>query len=70
VPVKMYTATEDKDIHFRSLHKDCSMPVAYAKTCRHCDMEMKTEEIIKGYEYDKDKFVVVKDEELVSLCLS
>lgn len=47
--VKMFTATEDKDIHFRSLHKECGMPVSYAKTCRHCEKEMKTDEIVKGY---------------------
>jgi DNA end-binding protein Ku len=40
VPVKMYTATEDKDIHFRTLHEECGMPVNYAKTCRHCDKEI------------------------------
>jgi DNA end-binding protein Ku len=67
VPVKMFTATEDKDIHFRSLHSECGMPVSYAKTCRHCEKEMKTDEIVKGYEYEKDKFVVVRDEELENI---
>ncbi|WP_054029161.1 Ku protein [Bacillus sp. FJAT-28004] len=67
VPVKMYTATEDKDIHFRSLHKDCGMPISYAKTCKHCDKEIGTEEIVKGYEYEKDKFVISTEEELESI---
>lgn len=64
VPVKMYTAIEDKDIHFRSLHTECGMPLSYAKTCRYCDNEVEQGDIIKGYEYEKDKFVVVQDEEL------
>ncbi|WP_138753579.1 Ku protein [Paenibacillus sinopodophylli] len=64
VPVKMYTATEDKDIHFRSLHKDCGMPISYAKTCRHCDKEIELDEIVKGFEYEKDRFVIMKEEEL------
>lgn len=67
VPIKMHTATEDKDIHFRSLHKECGMPVSYAKTCRHCDKELGTDEIVKGYEYQKDKFAVIKDEEIESI---
>ncbi|WP_139996491.1 Ku protein [Paenibacillus paridis] len=64
VPVKMYTATEDRDVHFRSLHKDCGMPISYAKTCRHCNKEIGQDEIVKGFEYEKDKFVIVKEEEL------
>ncbi|WP_419872592.1 Ku protein [Candidatus Pristimantibacillus sp. PTI5] len=67
VPVKMYTATEDKDIHFRSLHKECGMPINYAKTCRHCEKEIGPDEIVKGFEYEKDKFVIVKEEELDSI---
>ncbi|MDQ8737180.1 Ku protein [Paenibacillus sp. LHD-38] len=67
VPVKMYTATEDKDIHFRSLHKECGMPINYAKTCRHCEKEIGPDEIVKGFEYEKDKFVIVKEEELESI---
>lgn len=31
VPVKMHSATEDKDIHFRQLHKECKMPISYEK---------------------------------------
>ncbi|MGO4546369.1 Ku protein [Paenibacillus sp. 2TAB23] len=67
VPVKMFTATEDKDVHFRSLHKDCGMPVSYAKTCRHCNKEIVPEEIVKGFEYEKDKYVIIKEEELDSI---
>ncbi|MBH5319492.1 Ku protein [Paenibacillus sp. GSMTC-2017] len=64
VPVKMFTAVEDKDISFRSLHKDCGMPINYAKTCRHCDKEISPDEIVKGFEYEKDKFVIVNNDEL------
>ncbi|MBD2871415.1 non-homologous end joining protein Ku [Paenibacillus arenilitoris] len=67
VPVKMFTATEDKDIHFRSLHKECGMPISYAKTCRHCDKEVVPEDIVKGFEYEKGKYVIVKEEELESI---
>ncbi|CAM4497095.1 DNA end-binding protein Ku [Paenibacillus endophyticus] len=67
VPVKMFTATEDKDVHFRSLHKDCGMPISYAKTCRHCNKEIAPEEIVKGFEYEKDKYVIIKEDELDSI---
>lgn len=36
----------------------------YKKYCRHCDKEIKSEDIIKGYEYEKGKYVVMTNEEL------
>lgn len=64
VPVKMHAATEDKDIHFRQLHKDCKMPISYEKKCPHCDKEVKAEDIVKGFEYEKGKYVIINEEEL------
>jgi len=60
----MYTATQDNDIHFNQLHKEDQSRVRYKKTCGHCGKELKGEDIIKGYEYDKDSYVVVSDEEI------
>jgi DNA end-binding protein Ku len=60
----MYTATQDNDIHFNQLHKEDQSRVRYKKTCAHCGKELKSEDIIKGYEYDKDRYVVVSDEEI------
>ncbi|URN93952.1 MAG: Ku protein [Candidatus Pristimantibacillus lignocellulolyticus] len=67
VPVKMHSATEDKDIHFRQLHKECGMPIAYEKKCPHCSKDVLAEDIVKGFEYDKDKFVIVNETELESI---
>ncbi len=64
IPISMYTATQDNDIHFNQLHKEDQSRVRYKKTCAHCGRELKSEDIIKGYEYDKDRYVVVTDEEL------
>lgn len=64
VPVKMHSATEDKDIHFRQLHKECGMPIAYEKQCLHCSKNVLPEDIVKGFEYEKDKYVIVKENEL------
>ncbi|HEX2986505.1 MAG TPA: Ku protein [Caproiciproducens sp.] len=64
IPVSMYTATQDNDIHFNQLHKEDQSRVRYKKTCAHCGKELKSEDIIKGFEYDKDHYVVVSDEEI------
>ncbi|MBM7609992.1 DNA end-binding protein Ku [Lysinibacillus composti] len=67
IPVKLHTATENKDIKLRQLHKECHSPINYEKTCPVCDKEVKNEEIVKAYEYSKNKFVVLDDEELEKL---
>jgi DNA end-binding protein Ku len=64
IPISMYTATQDNDIHFNQLHKEDQSRVRYKKTCAHCGKELKTEDIIRGYEYNKDHYVVVSDEEI------
>jgi DNA end-binding protein Ku len=67
VPVKMFTATEDKDIHFRQLHKGCGTPISYAKSCRLCNKEVTPEDIVKGFEYEKDTYAIIKDEEIEAI---
>jgi DNA end-binding protein Ku len=67
VPVKMFTATEDKDIHFKNIHKACGTPISHVKTCKHCEKEVEYEEIVKGFEYEKGKFVIFNEEELEAI---
>lgn len=67
IPVKMFSATEDKDIRFRYLHKDCGTPVKYVKMCPTCDREVEAADIVKGYEYEKGRFVVIHEEDIESI---
>lgn len=64
IPIEMYTATQDNDIHFNQLHKEDNSRVRYKKTCAHCGQEIGQNDIVKGYEYDKEHYVVVTDEEI------
>ncbi|HEX7057765.1 MAG TPA: Ku protein [Bacilli bacterium] len=64
VPVKMFSATEDKDISFRQIHQKCGSPIIYAKSCPVCHEEVAFDDIVKGYEYEKGKFVTFAKEEL------
>ncbi len=64
IPIAMFTATQDNDIHFNQLHKEDNSRIRYKKTCAHCGKEITSQDIVKGYEYDKDKYVVVTDEEI------
>lgn len=67
IPVKLHAATENKDIKLRQLHKECNTPISYKKVCEGCNKEVTDEDIVKAYEYAKNKFVVLDDEELKNL---
>lgn len=67
VPVKMFSATEDKDISMRYVHNVCGSPLSYVRKCPVCDKEVEWEEISKGYEYEKGKFVLFEKEEIEQL---
>lgn len=67
IPIAMYTATQDNDIHFNQLHKEDISRIRYKKTCGHCGKEISAKDIVKGYEYDKDKYVVITDEEIENI---
>ncbi|MFD1336512.1 Ku protein [Oceanobacillus iheyensis] len=67
IPVKMHAATENKDIRLRQLHKKCKTPIKYEKVCPNCEEDVSNDDIVKAYEYAKNKFVVLDDEELEAL---
>lgn len=64
IPIAMYTSTQDNDIHFNQLHKEDNSRIRYKKTCAHCGKELASEDIVKGFEYNDDQYVVVTDEEI------
>ncbi|MER2030239.1 MAG: Ku protein [Solibacillus sp.] len=67
IPVKLHAATENKDVKLRQLHKECHTPISYKKVCEGCQAEVKDEDIVKAYEYTKNKFVVLDEEDLENL---
>ncbi len=69
IPVKLYTATEAKDVRFRLLHRSCMTPIQNKRYCPHHEQIVDWNDVIRGYEYAKDKFVPVTDEELDSVPL-
>lgn len=64
IPVGLYKTTVDNDIHFNQLEKESKARIKYKKYCSHCGKEVAAKDIIKGYEYEKDKYVVMTDDEL------
>ena len=64
IPVKLYTATEQKDVRFRLLHTVCHTPIKNQRFCPQCDKVIEWADVVRGYEVSKGRFVLVTDEEL------
>lgn len=67
IPVKMYPASEDKSIKFKYLHSTCKAPVKYKKVCSRCGQTVEQDEIVRGYEYQRDRFVIMNEEDFAAV---
>jgi DNA end-binding protein Ku len=67
IPVKLYPATEEKSLHFNQLHAADNGRIRYKRVCSVCGEEVSYQDIVKGYEYEKDHYVTLTDEELRAL---
>lgn len=64
IPINLSIAIKNNDIGFNMLDKKTMTRVQYKKTCVDCgDREVKSEDIVKGYQYEKDKYVIFNDED-------
>lgn len=63
IPISVYSATRSREVSFKYLHKEDLSPVSYKRFCDAEDREVPWEEITRGYEYEKGRFVEITDEE-------
>jgi DNA end-binding protein Ku len=69
IPVAVYPATEEKSLRFNQLHDEDTGRIRYKRVCEVDGEEVSYEHIVKGYEYEKDRYVVLTDEDLDSVPL-
>lgn len=68
IPVKVYPATESSaTISFNQLHEECQTRIQQKKWCPHCEREVTNDEVVKGYQFEKGRWVIVSDEEMSSV---
>lgn len=68
IPVRVYPATESAAaLSFNQLHADCQTKIQQKKWCPKCDREITTAEVVKGYEFEKGRWVVVSDEDIAKV---
>jgi DNA end-binding protein Ku len=63
IPISLYPATRREELKFRLLRKSDQSPVNYKRVAEVDGKEVPWDQIVKGYEYEKGKFVIIKDED-------
>jgi len=68
IPVRVYPATESSaTVSFNQLHAECQTKIQQKKWCPHCEREITSAEVVKGYEFEKGRWVVVDDEDIAKV---
>jgi len=63
IPVSLYPATRREELKFHLLRKSDLSPINYKRVAEADGKEVPWDQIVKGYEYEKDKFVVIREED-------
>ena len=70
IPIRIYPAIDSvQTISFNQLHKDCNGRIGYDKKCKKCQETVASENIVKGFEYEPDQYVIVEKEDLEKIKL-
>src|SRR4026209_774255 len=64
VPVRMFSATESKELRFHFLHKDDLQPISYDKVRKDTGKHVDPDDVVRGFEIEKGKYVPIEDEDL------
>ena len=64
VPVRMYSATESKELRFHFLDRRDMSPIGYEKVSKESGKAVPPDEIVRGFEIEKGQFVPIEDEDL------
>lgn len=65
IPVTLHVTVKENRFSFRLFDKKTKSKIQYKKTCENCNgREVKQEELVKGYEYDDGKYVLIQEEDL------
>src|SRR6266478_4814503 len=70
IPIRIYNAVETEDtIRFNQLHKEDNGPVGYEKKCKKCGKVLTTEDIVKGYQFEPEQYVIMSPDDIEKIKL-
>ena len=65
IPIKVFPATDaGATLSFNQLHGECQTRIQQKRWCPHCQREVPNTDIVKGYEFEKGRYVIVNDEDI------
>jgi DNA end-binding protein Ku len=64
IPIRLFSAARSERVSLNQLHNVCKTRIRMPLYCPHCERQVERSEIIKGYEYEKDQYVLFKEDEL------
>jgi DNA end-binding protein Ku len=64
IPVRLFAAARTERVSFNQIHQPCGGRIKQQIFCPQCDRVAERNELVKGYEVEKDRYVIVKDEEI------
>jgi DNA end-binding protein Ku len=68
IPIKVYPATESSEsISFNQLHAECQTRITQPRTCATCKREVPSSEIVKGFEFEKGRYVILSEEDFAQV---
>ncbi|MEX0803642.1 MAG: Ku protein [Candidatus Binatia bacterium] len=67
IPVKLYSAASSQSVSFNLLHAKCGNRIRQQRMCPVCNEVVERDDLVKGFEFAKDQYVKVDDEELKAL---
>ena len=68
IPIRVYNAIEATEkIQFNQLHREDFGPIGYDKRCKKCNQVVTSDDITKGYQYEKDRYALVEPEEIAKV---
>ena len=67
IPVAVYPATREEKLSFRQLRATDLSPIRYKKVAEADAKEVSADQIVKGFEYEKGQYVVLKDEDFAKV---
>src|SRR6202161_4912200 len=64
IPIRLFSAARTERIGLNQLHNVCKTRICMHLYCRQCERQVPRNEIVKGYEYEKDQYVLFDEDEL------
>lgn len=67
IPVRLFSATSSHDVSFNLLHRECRGRINLQNYCPACETVVQRSDLVKGYQYEKERYVIIEEEDIKSV---